>query len=728
MRLNKQFYGILWMVFHCFSVALTSLFIRILSNHDINTFVILFLQNIIAFVMINIWAKTENITDLYKTKQLRGHFIRSVIGIGGSGLFYYCLTILPITEVTAIGFSEPLFAALLAVIILKEKIYMHRTTALIVGFIGTMIVIQPTGDFQAASLMVLTSAFLLGLVNIHIKRLGHTERSRTLLVYRYLFYTILSAIPALYYWKTPSLIELGIVFLLALSLSMSATSLVKSLQLSDITVLSPFRFSKLIFVGIFAYVLFGEVMDVWTVIGSVIVIASVVYIGYRESKIYNKPKKSVTGLTKGAIKCFAPLALLALSACGDTWMGEKEIPLEGERISVITQESTLSVDYELDMVNVVLPAPVITNNSLQTVENIKYTAGFADIQKHEIGKGHKWKHELIPNPVIVDSVVYAMDSRGYVSAHDANDIDKVLWIKKTTPKEYREKTMAGGLGYGDEKLLISTGYGDLIAINKDSSEAWRTQTNIPLRSAPVVDKNKVFVVNVSNEVMCFDIKTGDIIWKHKGIREITGVLGFAKPVIYETLLIAPLTSGELVALNTKTGKKKWSKFITPKRYGNTTASFSDIDSQPIIKGDTIFVASNSGVLKGLDKNKDSRSWKQEINVVGDMAVAGDFLFLITKNKELVCLYGKTGGIKWKTQLPLYEDEEDKDGDIKHSAPVIVNGKIWVAGSDGALREYAASNGKFLGEKSIPDAIYNTPVIMSDGIYFVSKSAKLIRIK
>jgi len=724
MKLNKRTQGILWIIFHCFSTALTAVFIKILSKDEINVFVILVLQNFFALILINFWAKAEGINDLYKTKNLKLHFFRALVGIVASAIVYYSFSIMPITKVTAISFSEPLFSVVLAVLILKEKIYLHRTAALFVGFIGTIIVIRPDSSFDTNSLLVLLSAFIFGFVNIFIKKLGNTEKTRTILVYRYLFFVLFTLPPAIYYWKTPTLYEFGLIGMLALSLSMSATSVVKALSYADVTVVSPFRFSKLIFVGILGYFIFKEVVDMWTIVGSIIIIVSVVYISYRESSVYKKTKKESSIITKGTARLLVLLipATLALTACG-----EKEIPLKGERISILDQEQKLTVDTKLRKINVNIPRALTSNNTKQNIENIKYAGKFGKYQKIEIGSGEEWETELIPNPVAVGDILYVIDSVGVVSAHSIYNVKKVLWIKNTTPEGNEHEAIGGGIEYSDGKLIISTGYGDLIALNiENGDEIWRTKTMLPLRSAPVISGKSIFVVNMQNEVLSFDINNGEELWGYSGIREITGVIGSSAPIVDGKLLIIPFTSGELSVLNKKTSREIWSEFISSKKYSSISKAFSDIDAKPLVKRNRIFVASNAGVIKAFNKQNGKPLWTQEILVNSDIHSAGDFLFFITGDSELVCAYDKTCGIKWKTQLPIYENAEEKEDLIHWTTPVIVNGEIFVIGSHGIMINASAYDGGIIKKYAVPKDIYNKQIFIGNNMFLVNKDGYLFK--
>jgi len=221
-----------------------------------------------------------------RTERLGLHGVRAVLNVIAMFAFFTALSLAPIARVTALGFSAPLFAAILSVVILHERFRLRRWMAISLGFLGTLIILRPgTIPLDLGSLLVLFSAALWGVVMIVIKMLARTETSMTITGYMNLLLSILSFVPALFVWTWPEPGTWGWLVAIAISGTLAQIAFAQSLREAETTAVLPFDFLKLVWVTALGAWLFAEIPDILTWVGGIIVFASGFYIAYRERRI-----------------------------------------------------------------------------------------------------------------------------------------------------------------------------------------------------------------------------------------------------------------------------------------------------------------------------------------------------------------------------------------------------------------------------------------------------------
>ena len=187
-------------------------------------------------------------------------------------------------KAAALGFTTPLFTTILAIIILKEKIRFHRTAALLVGFIGIIVIVRPGYvPLEFGTSLILFSAFTFSFVLIIVKKLSAIDSSLTIIFYHLLFSTPVFFILSLFYWQTINLNQLLIFTFMGASGLLSHWCLAQAFKLSDTTFVMPLQFTKLIWASLIGLFIFSEQPDVLTWVGGIIIFISIIYITYREA-------------------------------------------------------------------------------------------------------------------------------------------------------------------------------------------------------------------------------------------------------------------------------------------------------------------------------------------------------------------------------------------------------------------------------------------------------------
>ena len=210
-------------------------------------------------------------------------------------LYFWGVGLTPIAKATAIHFSAPLFATLLAVVLLGEPLRGRRLGALAIGFAGTLIVLRPgLVEMDLGALLMLGSAFFWGVTMIVIKIAARTEAAITITVYISIFQTLFSIPVAIPVWETPSPEMLGWLALMGLCGSSTQYFFAQSFRYADVTAVLPLDFTRMIWVAIIGYFVFAEVPDLWTWIGAAVIFGAALAIAYREQTARREPEPERT--------------------------------------------------------------------------------------------------------------------------------------------------------------------------------------------------------------------------------------------------------------------------------------------------------------------------------------------------------------------------------------------------------------------------------------------------
>jgi drug/metabolite transporter (DMT)-like permease len=255
--------------------------IRHLSG-DLHPFEIAFFRNLFGLLPLLPWILRWGLA-LLRTDRLSLHLVRTAFNLMAMLSFFYALSITPLSEVTALGFSAPIFTTVLAVLVLGEVVGIRRWGAIALGFLGTLIILRPGfHEIGAGQLLTLFSSLAWACALMTIKTLSRTESSITITAYMGLLMVPASLVPAAFVWQWPAGAQWG--WLLAIGLLGGAGQLcmTEALKQADTSVVMPIDFCKLIWVAVIAYLAFGEVPGLYTWLGGAVIFSSTLYIAYRE--------------------------------------------------------------------------------------------------------------------------------------------------------------------------------------------------------------------------------------------------------------------------------------------------------------------------------------------------------------------------------------------------------------------------------------------------------------
>ena len=250
----------------------------------IHPFEIAFFRSLFALVVVLPWFVRLGLEPL-RTRRFGLHAARAAFNVFAMLSFFYALSIAPLSEVTALGFTAPIFATLLAAMVLGETVRLRRWTAIGIGFAGVLIILRPGFEqVGPGQLLVLFSSLIWACALLVIKTLSRTDSSVTITSYMALLMMPLILVPAAFVWQWPDGGELLWLVLIGVLGGTGQLCVAEALHQADTAVVMPFDFCKLIWITVLAYLAFGEVPDRFTWLGGGVVFASVLYITYRERR------------------------------------------------------------------------------------------------------------------------------------------------------------------------------------------------------------------------------------------------------------------------------------------------------------------------------------------------------------------------------------------------------------------------------------------------------------
>lgn len=431
-----------------------------------------------------------------------------------------------------------------------------------------------------------------------------------------------------------------------------------------------------------------------------------------------------------------PLALLlVLTGCAD-WFGEDEAPpLPGQRIAILAYERGLRADPELADLPVRLPEPYVNadwaqpgGSAAHAMYHLSLSANPRRAWSADVGEGSGDVAQLLAQPVVVGDTVYTMDSRSLVSAF-ATDNGARKWQVDLEVEDEDAGFFGGGIAAGGDKLFVATGFARVFALDAESGEVlWIHKAPSPIRGAPVASDGRVFVVTLDNQLLVLDVETGERLWNHVGVQEVAGLLGSASPAVSRNTVVVPYSSGEVLALLTDDGRQVWSENLSDIRRLDPLADIAQVRGLPVIDRDLVLAVSHAGRMLAVDLRQGARAWQAEIGGVETPWAAGDFIYLVTNDGQLVCLLRENGRIRWVTPLPRFVDPEEQEETIRWRGPVLAGDRLIVAGSHGEVMSVSPYDGKPLGFISLDDGVAVPPVVADNSLYLVTLGGELIAMR
>jgi outer membrane protein assembly factor BamB len=414
---------------------------------------------------------------------------------------------------------------------------------------------------------------------------------------------------------------------------------------------------------------------------------------------------------------------------------------EDGRIAVLGIDDELKVDDNAKSSAIAIPEPInltqwhnsggLPSNAPQ---NLQGDGKLSIVFKKSMGTKASKLNGIISPPIIAGDVVYTIDGAFNVRASNINN-GNILWTKRFTKSGKKglfakaARAMGGGLAYGEDKLFLSSGFGEIIALNPKNGEVlWRAKTTAPVHSAPLYANGRVYAVAVDSVLWALDAKTGDSQWTQGSLPEPARVLSASSSAISGETVVTPFASGEVIASLVANGRKLWSEGLTRAGSGTSLSSINDIAGRPVIHGGVVYAVSQSGILAAIDLRTGTKIWDKEISSIQTPWVAGDFIYIVSSDAKVICVKREDGAIVWISQMRAFENEKKQKNRITWTGPVMVAGHLVLASSKGDIVELNPLDGAVLNKLKTNEEFLISPAYKDGVLYYFTNQAHLVALK
>jgi len=431
-----------------------------------------------------------------------------------------------------------------------------------------------------------------------------------------------------------------------------------------------------------------------------------------------------------------PLVLvlgLALSGCG-VFGGKSgpKTPTVGERVPILSRiEAGTKVDPSLSTVAVILPPEEVNQDWAQAGGTASKSYGHLALAQAPRRiwtasvPGSSNKRRLAAAPVIGNGQLFVMDTAGHVTSFDANTGARRWSRSFEISGDGSSSVFGGGVSYDSGRVYVTTGVGEVAALNADNGEQfWKVKPSGPLRGSPTIAFNAVYVMTQDNQIYALDASDGQLLWAESGSVELAGVFGVAAPAAGQGTVIAGYSSGEIAAYRYENGRTLWSDALARTSISTEVGSLTDVDADPIIDRGRVYALGQGGRMAAYELVTGQRIWELNLAGISTPAVAGDWVFTLTDDAELLCIARTSGKVRWLKQLQRYRKAKKRKGPIFWVGPVLAGNRLWMANSRGLVAYANVMDGSVTNFTELSDSVSLAPVVANRTIYFLDDGGKI----
>ena len=431
---------------------------------------------------------------------------------------------------------------------------------------------------------------------------------------------------------------------------------------------------------------------------------------------------------------------------------------EGQRISILEFEQQLAPSAALSGRDFFLPGPQAATAWTQPggtaenmVEHVIAAPEFTVAWKRNIGAGSS-KTRQVMAPVVADNgKVFVLDGEAGVTAVDAGT-GAVLWKADLTVDEADKGSrflgigfgggaggggFGGGVAVGGGKVFVSSGYRSMTALDAATGAVvWKSSVDLPIHGAPTVAGQRVFVIDVDNQLIAFNVNTGQQDWSYRGITEPARIMRASSPAVSGDTVLAPFSSGELVALRASNGQPVWQEVLSRTSRTSALSEIRDIAGRPVVSRGFVYAISQSGVLQAMDIRSGQAKWSLPVAGVNAPLPVGDVVYVVSKAGELTVVNRESGQVYWTRDLN--EGRVRREGGIlgfgkrtvrpTWSGPILASNRLVLVNSDGEAVAFDPKTGAQQSTVKLGAAAYIAPAAYNGALYVLTDKGELVSIR
>lgn len=330
------------------------------------------------------------------------------------------------------------------------------------------------------------------------------------------------------------------------------------------------------------------------------------------------------------------------------------------------------------------------------------STGLRIIWKEKIGKGSD-KRALALVPAVGGGRVYAANARGRVVALSAGD-GREVWRRDTKIR------FSGGPEVAGEQLIIGSTDGDLVALSsRDGAQRWRIRLGSEVLSVPRVVEDLVVAHTIDDNVFGIELTDGGERWRFFHPAPVLTLHGSSTPVPAGDGVVVGISGGRLVYLDTEQGAPFWETLVTRPSGRTELDRIADLDADPVVVGEVVYVASFNGDLAAIDLLTGDILWRRELSAHAGIAATPEALYITDSDDNLWSAEPTDGAGRWKQDALLYR---------RVTAPAVLGNRLVVGDLEGWLHLIDRNDGRLLGRVRVAKASINHTPVVANGVVYV----------
>ncbi|HEV7228093.1 PQQ-like beta-propeller repeat protein [Brevundimonas sp.] len=421
----------------------------------------------------------------------------------------------------------------------------------------------------------------------------------------------------------------------------------------------------------------------------------------------------------------------------------EDVASAGERIPVIEFDQALVPSAALAGRDFFLPGPQAVNawgnpggTADNSVEHALAGDGFTIAWKRGIGAGAGRTSQIMAPPVAEGGRIFVLDGESSVSALDARNGGEI-WKVNLRPQGRERGGFGGGVATFGGKVFVSSGYRTMTALDAATGAVvWQSTVDVPIHGAPTVSSGRVYVVDVDNQIIAFDANTGQQTWSYRGIVEPARIMLASAPAVTGDTVIAPFSSGELLALRASNGQPLWQRELSRTSRTNALSEVRDIAGRPVISRGFVYAVSHSGVLGSLDARSGQPRWQLPIGGVQAPLPVGDVVYVVSKAGQLTVINRDSGQVYWTRDLNEGRVRQQGgflgfwDRTVRPSwgGPILASNRLVLVNSDGEAVALNPKTGEIQGTLRLGGPAYVAPIAYDGALIVVTDRGEVVSIR
>jgi outer membrane protein assembly factor BamB len=447
------------------------------------------------------------------------------------------------------------------------------------------------------------------------------------------------------------------------------------------------------------------------------------------------------GLAVTVASCGTVRRALPFGLGGDD--GPRATATEGQRISVLEFDQQLAPSAALAGRDFFIPGPQAATawtqpggNAENSVEHVIGAANFTVAWRRSVGAGSARTRQVMA-PVVADGGrVFVMDGESTVTAVDAGT-GAQAWKVNVRPEGRERGGFGGGVAASGGKIFVASGYRTVTALDQASGQVlWTTPVDVPIHGAPTVSGSRVFVIDVENQIMAFDTATGRQDWSYRGIPEPARIMRASSPAVIGDTVIAPFSSGEVIALRASTGQSLWTQVLSRTSRTSALSELRDIAGRPVISRGVVYAVGHSGVMSAMDARSGQPKWQLPVAGVNAPLPIGDVVYVVSKNGELTVVNRDNGQVYWTRDLNQGRIRQeggflgffDRTVTPEWSGPLMASNRLLLVNSDGDLVAFDPKTGVQTATLKLGGPAFIAPAAYNGSVYVLTDRGDLVSIR